>query len=219
MHLLRILRRSVSRRGSVSWNQIRIGYGQKGRVDLKQGRSARTNAKTIDGYMEIVLFLTIAGVCMVSAFLVVTQRNVIYSALFLIVTFCGIALLYILLNAPFLAAIQVIVYAGAIIVLFLFVIMLLNLKKDEFGRDRKRIQKSVGILFSILLLVEVAIAIKLTISKSFVSNVAPVLRNDFGSPRLLGELLFTKYLLPFELTSVLLLVAIIGAIILAKKRI
>ena len=169
--------------------------------------------------MEIILFFIIAAICMVSAFLVVTQRNVIYSALFLIATLCGVALLYILLSAPFLAAIQVIVYAGAIMVLFLFVIMLLNLKKDEFGRDRKRIQKSIGILFSILLLVEIAIAIKLAISKSFVSSVAPAVGSDFGSPRLLGELLFTKYLLPFELTSVLLLVAIIGAIILAKKRI
>ena len=168
--------------------------------------------------MELVLFLIIAVISVVSAFLVVTQRNVIYSALFLVITLCGLAVLYLLLNAPFLAAIQIIVYAGAIMVLFLFVIMLLNLKKDEFGRDRKRIQKSIGILFGILLLVEVAIAIKLGISKSFLNNLAPSLEEGFGGPHLLAELLFTKYLLPFELTSILLLVAIIGAIVLAKKR-
>ena len=168
--------------------------------------------------MELILFFVIAVISVVSAFLVVTQRNVFYSALFLILTLCGVAILYLLLNAPFLAAIQIIVYAGAIMVLFLFVIMLLNLKKDEFGRDRRRIQKSLGILFAILLLVEVAVAIKIGISRSFLGDVASSLKEGFGGPHLLGELLFTKYLLPFELTSILLLVAIIGAIVLAKKR-
>jgi NADH-quinone oxidoreductase subunit J len=168
--------------------------------------------------MELVVFLIVAIISVVSAFLVVTQRNVIYSALFLILTLCGLAILFALLNAPFLAAIQIIVYAGAVMVLFLFVIMLLNLKKDEFGRDRKRIQKSLGILFAILLLVEIAISIKLGISKSFLVGISPWLQEGFGSPHSLGELLFTKYLLPFELTSVLLLVAIIGVVVLAKKR-
>jgi NADH-quinone oxidoreductase subunit J len=169
--------------------------------------------------MELIIFLIIAIISAVSAFLVVTQRNVIYSALFLILTLCGLAILYVLLNAPFLAAIQIIVYAGAVMVLFLFVIMLLNLKKDEFGKDRKRIQKSLGILFAILLLVEIAISIKLGIWRDFLGSAAPALEKGFGGPHLLGELLFTKYLLPFELTSVLLLIAIIGAIVLAKKKV
>ena len=165
--------------------------------------------------MELIIFLIIAAVSVISAFLVVTQRNVIYSALFLILTLCGLAILFVLLNAPFLAAIQIIVYAGAVMVLFLFVIMLLNLKRDEFGRDRRRIQKSLGILLAILFLVEVAISIKIGISG--LNNVTPSLDKGFGGPHLIGKLLFTKYLLPFELTSILLLVAIIGAVVLAKK--
>ncbi len=168
--------------------------------------------------MGLVIFLVIAAISVISAFLVVTQRNVIYSALFLILTLCGVAILFVLLSAPFLAAIQIIVYAGAVMVLFLFVIMLLNLKKDEFGRDRKRIQNSLGVLFSILLLVEIAIAVKLGTSKGLVSSAMPAWDKEFGGPQQLGELLFTKYLLPFELTSVLLLVAVVGVVLLAKRR-
>ena len=167
--------------------------------------------------MELFIFFIVAVISVVSAFLVVTQRNVIYSALFLILTLCGLAILYVLLKAHFLAAIQIIVYAGAIMVLFIFVIMLLNLKKDELGRDRRRIQKSLGILFAILLLVEIAISIKLGISREFLNDI-PLLEKGFGGPHSIGKILFTKYLLPFELTSILLLVAIVGAIILAKKR-
>lgn len=149
--------------------------------------------------MELIIFLIIAIISVVSAFLVVTQRNVIYSALFLILTLCGLAVLYVLLNAPFLAAIQIIVYAGAVMVLFLFVMMLLNLKRDEFGKDRKRIQKSLGILFAILFLVEIAISIKLGISRDFLGGAAPALEKGFGGPHLLGELLLPNIFCPLSL--------------------
>ncbi len=167
--------------------------------------------------MEIVVFSIMAIVATVCAILVISHRNPVASALFLIATMVSLAILFLALNAPFLAAIQIIVYAGAIMVLFLFVIMLLNLRRDEFGPERRRGQKFFGILFGFLFLILIATAVDVGLSglarhEAEAESLAP------AGVESLAEVLFTKYLFPFELASILLLVAIVGAIVMAKRK-
>jgi len=166
--------------------------------------------------MQFFIFLIVAIILVVASILVIVQRNPVVSALFLIAALCAQAILYLLLNATFLAVIQIIVYAGAIMVLFLFVIMFLNLRKDEFGVEKRKAQRFFGILFAVLLLVELGVVIKIGLSKIPSKDI--ILDPDFGGVQSIGKALFTDYLLPFELTSVLLLVAMVGAIVLAKKK-
>ena len=167
--------------------------------------------------MEIVVFSIMAIVATVCAVLVISHRNPVASALFLIATMVSLAILFLALNAPFLAAIQIIVYAGAIMVLFLFVIMLLNLRRDEFGAERRKAQRFFGILFGFLFLILLATAIDVGLStlgrpEATTEKLAP------AGVEKLAELLYTKYLFPFELASILLLVAIVGAIVMAKRK-
>jgi NADH-quinone oxidoreductase subunit J len=166
--------------------------------------------------MEFLIFLITAIVLVVTAVLVIVQRNPVASALFLIAALCAQAVLYLLLNAPFLAVIQIIVYAGAIMVLFLFVIMLLNLRRDEFGPERRKLQKFFGILFAVILFIEIGALVKLSLTG--LPPASNGLDPAFGGAHAVGKLLFTDYLFPFEITSVLLLVAIVGAIVMAKRK-
>ncbi|MCK4428128.1 MAG: NADH-quinone oxidoreductase subunit J [candidate division Zixibacteria bacterium] len=167
--------------------------------------------------MELVIFVIMSIVATVCAILVISHRNPVASALFLIATMVSLAILFLALNAPFLAAIQIILYAGAIMVLFLFVIMLLNLRKDEFGPERRGAQRFFAILFGFLFLILVATAIDVGLSTLGYRGV-PTERLAPAGVEPLAELLFTKYLFPFELASVLLLVAIVGAIVMAKRK-
>ena len=167
--------------------------------------------------MEIVVFSIMAIVATVCAILVISHRNPVASALFLIATMVSLAILFLALNAPFLAAIQIIVYAGAIMVLFLFVIMLLNLRRDEFGPERRRAQRFFGILFGFLLLILMATAVDVGLSGLERHEVEAESLVPAGVESL-AEVLFTKYLFPFELASILLLVAIVGAVVMAKRR-
>jgi len=161
------------------------------------------------------LFFAFAIVAIASAIMMIVHRNPIYCALFLILTLFALAGLYVLLNAPFIAAVHIIVYAGAIMVLFLFVIMLLDLKKDV-GRDKpNRLLQIVGILVVALLFVELGIFLGADESAASATTGAA---NIVGDTETIGTLLFTKYLLPFEIASVLLLSAIIGSVILAKLK-
>ena len=167
--------------------------------------------------MEILIFSIVASIATICSVLVITSKSPVNSALSLIATMVSLAILFLLLNAPFLAAIQIIVYAGAIMVLFLFVIVLLNLSKDEFGPDRRRAQRFFAILFCFLLLIGITTVLSAgklgsTTGEAGSSTAAP------AGVEPLARLLFTKYLLPFELASVLLLVAIVGAIVMAKRR-
>jgi NADH-quinone oxidoreductase subunit J len=154
----------------------------------------------------------------VLALLVVTRRNAVHSVLWMLVLFIHIAGLYLFLNAEFLAAVQIIVYAGAIMVLFLFVIMLLNLRKDE---TEKKFQKqwpygiAVGVVFAIFLVLIVG---KITVLPPLGEFSIEAIKSE-GNIMTIGKVLYTKYLLPFEIASVVLLVAIIGAVVLAKRRI
>ncbi|MBW1917214.1 MAG: NADH-quinone oxidoreductase subunit J [Deltaproteobacteria bacterium] len=163
--------------------------------------------------MEIIFFI-LAAVALVSGVLVVIQVNPVHSALYLILNFFTVAGLYLLAHAEFIAAIQVIVYAGAIMVLFLFVIMLLNLRHPEEGGEKQHLaQKISGAALAgatALLVIYTFTRIKLVPGKEMVPG--------YGSTESVASSLFTDYLLPFEVTSVLLLVALIGAVILARAR-
>ena len=160
------------------------------------------------------LFFVLGAVALISGGLVVFQRHPLRSALWLIVNFFAVAGIYLLAHAEFIAAIQVIVYAGAIMVLFLFVIMLLNLRQPEETPALPFIgQKFLGIVlagFVALLMIYGYIRAKLPAAKEALPGL--------GNTEMIARSLFTDYLLPFEVTSVLLLVAIVGAVVLAKSR-
>ena len=166
--------------------------------------------------MDTWLFYLFGGIALLSAVSVVAQRRVIYSAISLIVCLCALSGIYLLLNAQFIAAVQVIVYAGAIMVLFLFVIMLL----DPFGPailTDKRKQLGYVALFlggvALVLLYPLLNAYDLSKVPREPETVMPA-----SDVQRIGTALFTDYLLPFEVTSILILVGIIGAVVLAKKQ-
>lgn len=164
--------------------------------------------------MAIFVFLYFAAVIVMAASLVVVVRHPIYSALSLLVMFFHVAGLYVTLHAEFLAAIQIIVYAGAILVLYLFVVMLLNVKQEEqFNR-----QGPVALFLGVALLTE---AVLLTVSRGFTVGTPAPGREEpaVGNTESIGEVLYSTYLFPFEIASLILLVAMIGAVILSKKGI
>ncbi len=163
--------------------------------------------------MQDALFYIFAFLTLVFGFLVVANpfsRNPVTSAMFLVLTIAALAALFVLLHAFFLAAVQVLVYAGAVMVLFLFVIMLLDLKAEE--RYKLKVAGIVAGLLAVGALL--AIFLQILAHAPLVTESAPSLE---GSTLPLGRLLFTQYLLPFEIVSVLLLVAMVGVILLSKK--
>ena len=158
-----------------------------------------------------LLFFFFAALAIGAAINVLAQKHVLYSALSLIVMLTAMSVLFIFLQAEFLAVIQVIVYAGAIMVLFTFVIMLLNLPADEDGVDRLRWLKFIGIPLGLFLLFLIV---------STVWNIQPLgtrAPQMVGSAQAIGTSLFNDYLLPFEFTSLLILIALVGAVVFAKK--
>ncbi len=165
--------------------------------------------------MELIVFVVTAIIAVVGAGAMVLSKNAVHSALFLLLNFGSIAVLYLLLRAPFLFMVQLIVYAGAIIVLFLFVVMLLGAERVEDTPDRIRWQRPLAIGLGVLLLVE---ALYVGFGQA-VGAVAPVVQRneDFALPELIGQALFSVYLLPFEITSVILLAAIVGVVVLSKR--
>ena len=157
-----------------------------------------------------------ATISVASALLMVTRRSPVYSAFWLLVCFLAFAVLFLQLSAPFLAAIHVLVYTGAILVLFLFVIMLLNLQPDELGEEYPAKTRGMYALLCLGLFVFLAGPI---LRDPLVTQALPAASSaDFGSVEQVGRLLFTTYALPFELVSVLIIVAMFGSMILAKKR-
>lgn len=158
------------------------------------------------------LFYILAAVAVLAALNVVVQRTPVYSALSLIVVLCALAGVYLLLQAEFLAVIQVIVYAGAIMVLFVFVIMLLN-AGHETPSQRSRLAKWLGAPIMGAFLGELL----MLVWDQFPPAAGPAPQHLDGSPTAIGDLLFRIYTLPFEVTSILILVAVLGAVVLAKK--
>jgi NADH-quinone oxidoreductase subunit J len=167
--------------------------------------------------METLFFLIITLVAIVSAILVITCKNPINSALALIMTFFCLATYYVMLDAPFMAAVQVMVYAGAIMVLIVFTIMLLNIRVDATKRhSHKLVFGSIIGFFTLLNTLFILFKSRAALPTGPYSGE---MIKQIGHTELIGREMFTKFLLPFEITSILLLVAIIGAVILAKKKI
>ena len=158
------------------------------------------------------LFYIAAAVAVVAALGVILQRTPVYSALALIVVLCALAVVYLLLDAEFIAMVQIIVYAGAIMVLFVLVIMLLNAGREQAALTESRMARWLGVP----LLAAFLAGMLLVVFRQFPRVPAPAPISS--SPLAIGHLLFRNYVLPFEVTSVLILVAIAGAVVLAKKQ-
>src|SRR5580700_6792383 len=171
--------------------------------------------------LPLVLFFVFAALAVMGALMMIFFREPIHSALALILVMVALAVLYLLLGAEFIAAVQIIVYAGAVMVLFVFVIMLLNAGEEERLPHTSRVATMLGVP---------GLIVGLGIGAGFISHLTgldrisiggPEIMNGsdvFGNPTAVGKLLFSNYLLPFEVTSVLLLVAIMGAVVLARRE-
>lgn len=167
--------------------------------------------------MEPVLFYSFAAVALVAACNVLIQKRVFYSALSLIVCLTALAGVYLLLDSPFIAAVQVIVYAGAIMVLFLFVIMLLDPFSADALRDKRRYLSYVAAIAGTLILV-MLVPVLSAYNLARVPRAPESAAGEAIPLHRLAQVMFNDYLLPFELTSVLILVGIIGAVVLAKRQ-
>jgi len=159
-----------------------------------------------------ILFWALSGIALFSALMVVTSKNPVFSVLWLIVTFFTISGHYILLNAQFLAVVNIIVYAGAIMVLFLFVIMLMNLSKDTEPQKSKWLKLAGAVAGGCLLLVLVAAL------RNTETRMTELGTGNIGLIQNLGNVLFTEYVVPFEIASILFLSAMVGAVVIGKKE-
>jgi len=168
--------------------------------------------------VESVIFYILALVTVGTALMVILQRNPVVSAIYLIITFFGLAGIYLLLRAEFIAIIQILVYAGAIMVLFLFVIMLLNLEKEQKLFTPKRMNIILGVVLGGILLLQMGVIFRALLLEGPKGEFSAERVASLGNTEVLARLLFTDFLLPFEITSILLLVAIIGAIVMAKRE-
>src|SRR6266542_2593688 len=167
---------------------------------------------------EAIAFYTLSAFILGFAVLVITTKDTVHSVLFLVLDFLFVSALYVLLNAPFLAVIQVLVYAGGIVVLYLFVVMLVNLKRPPEAHQDSHRHGRLGFALAVLVLAELG-AIGVYASRIAVAPVAPVAALPVtGNTEQVGWLLYTSYLIPFEIATMLLLVAMIGAIVLAKRE-
>jgi len=161
-----------------------------------------------------ILFSVLSIITLATAFLTIYSRNPIHSAIYLVICFFSIAGHYLLLNAQFLAIVHVIVYSGAIMILFLFTVMLMNLNKENEVYKPRVTRLGAIVLFCLMCLVLIAIFIN---SKPIVGDY-DVTGENYQSIKVLGKVLLNEYMVPFEFASVLLLVAMIGAVLLSKKE-
>ncbi len=165
--------------------------------------------------LPFILFFLLAALAVGAAVMLIVAREPIHSALALILVMISLAVLYLLLGAEFISAVQIIVYAGAIMVLFVFVIMLLNAGVEE-RTDFSKLAKWVGPILAFFMIVELSVWLSRSAIGRAVANGGP----DSGTAAStvgLSRMIFQQYLLPFEATSILILIAIIGALVLAKK--
>jgi NADH-quinone oxidoreductase subunit J len=167
---------------------------------------------------EAIPFYLFAAIAVVASLLVIAQRNPIYSVLLLIASFGALSGLYVLLEAPFVAVIQIIVYAGAIMVLFLFVVMLLNAPQEETEYDEKTspLRRPGPRRFGAFL--AAALTVELVWALTARGESGDFAGGSVSSVNAIGQLLFTEYAFPFEVTSVLILVAMVGAVVLARRE-
>ncbi len=167
--------------------------------------------------LDLILFLILAVIAIVTAIVMLLHRNSVYSALFLVLNFITVAVFYLLLGAPFVAMVQITVYAGAIMVLFLFVIMLLGAERLPDAKVLRWQRPLAYGLASILAAETIFLLVTRARPKGAILPPEAAI-NTVENLRAVGMMLFTDYLLPFEVTSILLLVAMIGAIILSKRE-
>lgn len=166
---------------------------------------------------ELLIFFFLALVAVVTALAMVFSRSPVYAVLLMVANFATVAVLFLTLNAPFLAAVQVVVYAGAIMVLFLFVVMLMGPRPAPLWEQIPG-QRPLALIFGLLLLVALLQAVNVAQLSGSSGDVTPDMAAQMGNPQLLAQVLFQKYALPFEITSALLLIAMIGAVTLAMRR-
>jgi NADH-quinone oxidoreductase subunit J len=164
--------------------------------------------------MELVVFIVTAIIALVGAGAMLISRNAVHSALFLLLNFGAIAVLFLLLNAPFLFAIQLTVYAGAIMVLFLFVMMLLGAERVEDSPDRLPWQRPLALLLGAALLVVAGVT---GVRGAITTPPGGEALLAFSDPFELGKLLFTTYMLPFQITGFILLIAVVGVVVLNQR--
>lgn len=168
---------------------------------------------------EALAFYALAVLILGFAVLVITARNTVHSVLFLVLNFLCVAALYVVLHAEFLAVIQVLVYAGGIVVLYLFVVMLVNLKRPPEAHQDPRRRSKLGLLMAGVLLAQLVAIVGYSLAQPGAARSAAAPAATLGgNVQQVGWLLYTDYLIPFEVASMLLLVAMIGAIILAKRE-
>ncbi len=162
--------------------------------------------------LPILFFIAVGAVSLAAAIGVVLSRQPVHSALFLLVNFATLAVMYVTLEAPFLAAAQIIIYAGGIVILILFVIMLIGSERIETRAEHRIWTPYVALLLGIILIASITSVLVAT-----PEGTATTAAIQGGNPEHLGFTLFTRYILPFELTAVLLLVALLGALLLARR--
>jgi NADH-quinone oxidoreductase subunit J len=167
---------------------------------------------------EAVAFYVISAFVLIFAVLVITAREAVHSVVFLVIDFLFVAALYALLGAEFLAIIQILVYAGGIVVLYLFVVMLVNLKRPPEAYSDPHRHTKIGFALALAILVEVGIISANGYVQPTPASAAAAALPVTGNTQEVGWLLYTSYLIPFEVASMLLLVAMIGAIVLAKRE-
>lgn len=173
-------------------------------------------AENIVTIFQWLVFLGAAFTSIIASLLVVTRKNPIHSALFLVLTFLCVAVLYLLLYSQFIAIIQVVVYAGAIVMLIVFVIMLLDLEQELRSGLRLFYSKVIGGMLMVLFLFGIIYSVVAKSPTGKMGSYAP--DKVSANVKAVGEMLLTQYLFPFEIVSVLLVAAVVGAVILSKKR-
>ena len=162
----------------------------------------------------LILFCIFSAIAIASAFMTIFSKNPIHSAIYLVICFITIAVHYLLMNAQFLALVHVIVYSGAIMILFLFTVMLMNLNKED-EVHKPRITRWAAVIFFVLI---AAVLIAVFIQSKPIVGPYDTTGQDYQSIKVLGKVLLNEYMVPFEFASVLLLVAMIGAVLLSKKE-
>ena len=167
---------------------------------------------------QAIAFYTLAAFILGFAILVVTTKDTVHSVLFLVLDFLFVAALYVMLGAQFLAVIQVLVYAGGIVVLYLFVVMLVNLKRPPEAHQDPHRRSKLGLALAAAVLVELAVIVASGYARAAPPTAPAAVLPLTGNTEQVGWLLYTSYLIPFEIASMLLLVAMIGAIVLAKRE-
>lgn len=161
-----------------------------------------------------ILFWVLSGMALLSALMVIISKNPVYSVIWLILVFFAISGHYLLLNAQFLAIVNIIVYAGAIMVLFLYVLMLMDLKKDSEPQKNRWLKMAGAVAGGSLLLILVAALKKADLAK----DLAETRTGEIGLIENLGQILFSDYVVPFEISSILFLSAMVGAVMIGKKE-